>query len=163
MINKKVIIPLAGFRDMEYSWGRYNPSDYRVVRKLIDIEKVFNYLDGGLTEDIGIEEQLKVAEKCCETKNIPLKYFDITFYKKGTCHIVFTNEELLKKFNIFGCQHKGWLPPSYGKTKYNDMTKEEQTVINEFEGKESYNKVMLNKDYYIYNPNSILLLEEKAV
>jgi hypothetical protein len=42
------------------------------------------------------------------------------------------------------------------------MTKEEQEVINEFQGKEEYNKVMQNKDYYIYNPSNVLMLE-KAV
>ena len=29
-----------------------------------------------------------------------LKNIDVTFYKKGTCHIEFTNLELLKRFNI---------------------------------------------------------------
>ncbi|WP_257474752.1 class I SAM-dependent methyltransferase [Bacillus velezensis] len=47
-INKKIIIPLNG-----YSWfGDYSPTDYKVLEKLKDIEKVFNYLDNGLTEDI---------------------------------------------------------------------------------------------------------------
>jgi hypothetical protein len=81
-INKKIIIPLQGFKDLEYSWGKYNPTDYKIIRKLTDIEKVFNYLDGGLTDNIDITEQLKIAEHYQETKNIKLKYFDITFYKK---------------------------------------------------------------------------------
>ncbi|WP_340191471.1 DUF4942 domain-containing protein, partial [Bacillus amyloliquefaciens] len=57
-INKKIIIPLN-----VYSWldGRYNPTDYKVLEKLKDIEKVFNYLDNGLTEDINIDETLKLA------------------------------------------------------------------------------------------------------
>jgi hypothetical protein len=29
------------------------------------------------------------------------------------------------------------------------MSREEKDVIDQFEGKESYNKVMMNKDYYI--------------
>ncbi len=115
IINKKVIIPLSGFYDLQYSWGRYNPTKWEVVRKLQDIEKCFNYLDGGLTEAVDLEESLKFAEEYGETTDIQLKYFTVTFYKKGTCHIVFNDDELLKKFNIFGSQHKGWLPPSYGK------------------------------------------------
>lgn len=162
IINKKVIIPLKGFRDMEYSWGRYEPTHYDTVRKLQDIEKCFNYLDGGLTEAVNLEESLKFAEEYGETKNIQLKYFTVTFYKKGTCHIVFNDDELLKKFNIFGSQHKGWLPPGYGKKAYNDMTQEEKEVVNEFEGEKEYNKVFSNKGYYLYDGNNLNLLEDRT-
>lgn len=162
IINKKVIIPLKGFRDMEYSWGRYEPTHYDTVRKLQDIEKCFNYLDGGLTEAVDLEESLKFAEEYRETKNIQLKYFTITFYKKGTCHIIFNNDELLKKFNIFGSQHKGWLPPSYGKKKYQDMTQEEKAVVNDFEGEKEYNKVFSNKGYYLFDGNNLNLLEDRT-
>lgn len=158
IINKKVIIPLAGYDSF---WNRYNPSDYKIVRKLQDIEKCFNYLDGGLTEAVDLEESLKFAEEYRETKDIQLKYFTVTFYKKGTCHITFNNDELLKKFNIFGSQHKGWLPPSYGKKFYKDMTEEEKAVVNEFEGEKEYNKVISNKEYYLFDGNNLNLLEDK--
>ena len=159
-INEKVIIPLAGYDSF---WNRYYPTDYKVKGKLQDIEKCFNYLDGGLTDAIDLEETLKFAEEYGETKNIILKYFNITFYKKGTCHITFTNPELLKKFNIFGSQKKGWLPPSYGKKQYKDMTAEEKTVVNEFEGEKEYNKVMNNTKYYLFDGNSSMnLLEDKT-
>ncbi len=160
-INKKVIIPLNGFRDMQYSWGRYEPTDYRVTNKLTDIEKVFNYLDGGITDNnIDLCNALQVAEKAWQSKKIELKYFYITFYKKGTCHIEFKDMELLHKFNLFGSQRKGWLPPSYGKANYKDMTAEEKTVINEFEGEQSYKKVMNNKKYYITETSSLLMLAQ---
>lgn len=157
-INKKVIIPLHGFRDMSYSWGRYEPTHYKVIEKLSDIEKVFNYLDSGETEEMDITESLKIAEHYGETKKIELKYFHITFYKKGTCHIEFKNLDLLHKFNLFGSQRKNWLPPSYGKVKYKDMTNEEKEIVNEFEGEQSYNKVMVNKSYYIVDTREILKL-----
>ena len=162
IINKKVIIPLNGFKDLGYSWGGFRPTNFDTVRKLQDIEKCFNYLDGGLTEAVDLEESLKFAEEYGETKNIQLKYFTVTFYKKGTCHITFNNEELLKKFNIFGSQHKGWLPPSYGKKSYKDMTAEEKAVVNEFEGEKEYNKVIQNKGYYLFDGNNLNLLEEKT-
>lgn len=161
IINKKVIIPLNGFYDLNYSWGGFRPSRHDVVSKLQDIEKCFNYLDGGLTEAVDLEESLKFAEEYEETKDIQLKYFTVTFYKKGTCHITFNNEELLKKFNIFGSQHKGWLPPSYGKKTYKDMTAEEKAVVDEFEGEKEYNKVISNKEYYLFDGNNLNLLEEK--
>ncbi len=159
IINKKVIIPLRAYNEF---WGKYEPSDYKIVDKLQDIEKCFNYLDGGLTEAVDLKESLKFAEEYGETKNIQLKYFTVTFYKKGTCHIVFNNMELLKKFNIFGSQHKGWLPPSYGKKTYKDMTAEEKAVVNEFEGEIEYQKVMDNKAYYLFDGNTLNLLEDKT-
>lgn len=160
-INKKVIIPLIGYG----YWGdRYEPTHYQTLNKLQDIEKCFNYLDGGLTDAVDLKQSLEFAEQYGETKNIQLKYFTVTFYKKGTCHIVFNNDELLKKFNIFGSQKKGWLPPSYGKKQYKDMTTEEKTVINEFDGNEAeYNKTMQNRKYYLFDSNSVLMLENKAV
>lgn len=161
IINKKVIIPLNGYHDLGYSWGGFRPTDYKVIGKLQDIEKCFNYLDGGLTEAVDLEESLKFAEEYGETKDIQLKYFTVTFYKKGTCHITFNNDELLKKFNIFGSQHKGWLPPSYGKKVYKDMTEEEKAVVNEFEGEKEYNKVISNKKYYLFDGNNLNLLEDK--
>ncbi len=161
IINKKVIIPLSAYDT--YS-GKFRPTGYssNAIKKLTDIEKCFNYLDGGLTEAIDIEESLKFAEEFQETKDIQLKYFTVTFYKKGTAHIVFNNEELLKKFNIFGAQHKKWLPPSYGKKQYKDMTQEEKQVVNEFEGEKEYNKVINNTNYYIFNCNNLSLLEDKT-
>jgi hypothetical protein len=157
-INKKVIIPLAGFRDMQYSWGKFEPSYYTTINKLTDIEKVFNYLDGGITEDVNLSEVLKTAEHNQETKKIDTKYFSIDFYKKGTAHLTFKDENLLAKFNIFGSQKKGFLPPVYGKAKYKDMTPEERTVIDEFEGELSYNRIMANKDYYIVDNTKLLML-----
>jgi len=129
------------------------------LEKLRDIEKCFNYLDVGLTESIDLEESLNFAEEYGETRNIQLKYFTVSFFKKGTCHIVFNNDELLKKFNIFGSQKKGWLPPSYGKKNYSDMEKEERQVVDEFEGEEEYNQVIKNADYYIFKEENLNLLE----
>jgi hypothetical protein len=155
-INKKVIIPLNGFTG--WSTKPYTPTHYNVLDKLRDIEKVFNYLDNGLTEEIDLKEALTFAENYQETKKIELKYFHVTFFKKGTCHIEFKNTDLLHKFNLFGSQRKGWLPPSYGKTKYTNMTKEEKEVVNQFEGMSSYNKVMNNQSYYILKTEELLKL-----
>jgi len=92
---------------------------------------------------------LKRAQETCQTSEIQLKYFTVTFYKKGTCHIEFTDLELLKKFNYYAANKKSWLPPSYEKAKYEDMTQEEKAVIDDYEGKAEYQKVHANKDYFI--------------
>jgi len=160
-INKKVIIPLQGFRDLEYSWGGFKPTYYDVVNKLTDIEKVFNYLQAGTdieVEDIDLKQVLQLAEHYGDSKKIKTKYITIDFYKKGTAHLYFNNEELLHRFNIFGSQSKNWLPPSYGKKTYNEMDKEEQAVIKEFEGELSYNRVMNNTQNYILETSKLLAL-----
>jgi hypothetical protein len=95
-------------------------------------------------------------------RNIDFHYFTATFYKKGTCHITFTNKALLDKFNIFGSQRKGWLPPSYGKRSYSDMSQEERSVVDEFQGEEEYHHVFSNRSEYIVE-NSKLLLEEVSL
>lgn len=159
IINKKVIIVLNGWYNLGYSFGGFKPTRYDVINKLRDIEKCLNYLDGGLTESVDLEKTLADAEKNEKTKNISLKYFNVTFYKKGTCHITFTNEELLKKFNIFGSQHKGWLPPSYGKKMYHDMQKEEQQIVDAFEGEKAYETVVKNREYYFSATENMLMLE----
>lgn len=156
-INKKVIIPyINAFSRWD---GRFDP-DYHVKGQLMDIEKALNYLDGGLTDGRDMEMWLDYAKKMGQTRKIQLKYFTVTFYKKGTCHLEFTNEELLKKLNIFGCQQKGWLPPGYGKKKYQQMEPEERAVVDEFEGKDSYEQTVANANYYIYTPESSLQLLE---
>jgi hypothetical protein len=152
-INKKVIIPLSC-----YSWSGYLDYMYKVREKLEDIEKVFNYLDGGLTANVNLVDSLKLAQDYGDTKKIPLKYFNISFYQKGTAHIEFTNLELLAKFNLYASQRKGWLPPSYGKKAYKDMNSEEKMVIDDYEGQQEYNKVMNNKQYYLVESNQLLQL-----
>lgn len=162
-INKKVILP---YMDAFSRWnGKFEP-DYEVKERLADIEKALNYLDGGLTDGRDLEKCLKHAEQIGQTRKIELKYFYVTFYKKGTCHIEFTNLDLLKKLNIFGSQQKKWLPPAYGKKKYEEMQPDEKNVIDEFEGKEEYERTLQMQDYFIYNPEisgSCLEMKDKKI
>lgn len=156
-INKKVIIPICGaFSD--YKWSRETFYTYKVYEVMSDIEKVFNYLDCGETGEVDLRSALERANQMGITKKIELKYFRITLYKKGTCHIEFTNQRLLDKFNIYGCRHKNWLPPSYGKKKYSDMTVKEKAAVDEFQGKEEYQKVFNDSTYYIVETPDLLML-----
>lgn len=160
IINKKVILPWMNAWDRFN--GLYDPASYEIIEKLADIEKALDYLSGSSGNERGIRETLHEAEKIGQTKKIPLKYFTVTFYKKGTCHIEFTDLELLKKLNIFGSQQKGWLPPAYGKKSYSDMDEEEKKVIDEFEGVESYMETMTNSDYYLYSASDSIKCLEMA-
>lgn len=157
-INKRVVIPLNAYYDMQYSWGGYEPSNYRCYDKLRDIERTFSYLDNGTTEEVDLKEVLKRAEETGKTKKIETRYFYISFYKKGTCHLEFKSLDLLHKFNLTAAKHKMWLPPSYGKAKYTEMSKEEKDIIDQFEGKESYDKVYNNQSYYIVKTEELLRL-----
>ena len=149
-INKKVIVP-------------YLRGNWEGKAKLTDIQKVFDYLDNGRTTDVNVEATLKQYTYNWDVRSgvkIPLKYFTVTFYKKGTCHIEFTDLDLLNKFNLFGSQKKGWLPPNYGRKPYKDMTTEEKSVVKEFSGSEAeYNKIYKKQDFYIVNTSNLLLIE----
>ncbi len=155
-INKKIIIPNMA------EWVEYAHCislGYRVYEKLQDIEKVLSYLDGGLADHQDLRTILEAAEKERQLRKIRLKYFTVSFFKKGTCHIEFTNTDLLKKLNLFGSQRKGWLPPSYGRVKYEQMTPEDRAVIDSFEGKEEYERVCKRKEYFFYKASANLLVE----
>lgn len=149
-INKKVIIPMkcVSYYDKKYRF------DYSVKAKITDIHKIFMYLDNSDEKNVTsieeIERILSIAERDQKNKNIDFTYFTINLFKKGTCHIKFKSEDLLLKFNIYGSQRKNWLPPGYGKKKYNEMTEEEKTVINEFQGEKSYEKVCNNTREYLF-------------
>ena len=153
-INKRIVLPLNSYG----TWNdRFDPTHYQCIDKLSDIEKVFNYLDTGKTEELTLREILQKAKDNNQTKGVITKFFKINFYSK-TVHLTFLDLDLLKKFNIFGAMNKNWLMPSYGKKRYEDMTQEEREVIDEFEGKKEYDKTLKNNEFYIYNPSKILML-----
>lgn len=154
-VRKKVIIP---FYDAYDSWDKRFRA-YRVIQKFRDIEKVFDFLDSGRTTWAGsLDGALKKAEETGDTRNIDTKYFTATFYKKGTAHLVFKDNDLLEKFNLFAGQKKGWLPPCYGKKKYSDMTPSERHVVDSFQGRERYEQVMVHADYYLDQGGQGLLM-----
>lgn len=145
-VGKKVVLPFYGsYDDWSHKFRSFN-----VLQKFIDIEKVFDFLDCGRTEWEGtVEAAFKKAEEDQNTKNIDTKYFTVTFFKKGTAHFVFKDEDLLEKFNLFAGRQKGWLPPSYGKKRYKDMTPAEKHVVDSFQGRDKYEEIMNNAAYYL--------------
>jgi hypothetical protein len=148
-IEKKCILPCYGVYD--YSWDG-KPRVYEAYNVLSDIERIPNFFDGNLTADVDLSNTIKQYFEQGVTKNIKCKFFDVTFYKKGTVHIVFTCPELIDRFNIYAAQQRGWLPPSYGKKQYSDMDVAERKVVDSFQGAEAYAKVMQRPDYYLAAP-----------
>lgn len=159
--NKKVILPINGYSSYYFGKGSVPLDEYKIKDNLSDIEKVLNYLDMGETENVDLGQTIKKAAEEGQTKKIPFKYFFATFYKKGTCHIEFRPEcrKLIDKLNIYGSQKKGWLPPDYGRKRYSDMADEEKTVIDDFQGKEAYEKVCANSEYYLMDTSNLLQLQ----
>lgn len=161
-INKKVVIPYAA----AWEWGKLEYhcySDCSVYRKLDDLEKCLAFLQIGESEyiyDIDLNNQLKVYQEQQVTRKMQFKFFEVDVFKKGTMHIKFRDLELLKRFNIFGCQRKGWLPPSYGRKSYSEMNQEEKQVIDEYEGQQEYEKVYANRENYILDVGQRMLLTD---
>ena len=157
----KAIIPTYGCF-ASYSWEK-GLNVHQCYMVLDDLEKSLNYLNNGKTVDIAdlsLSSVLDVANRRGQTKNILCKYFSVTFYKKGTCHIKFHPEvePLIERLNIFAAQKRGWLPPSYGKVRYRDMEQEAQEVIDSFQGEAKYEKVMQNPEKYLIDSYDIALI-----
>lgn len=158
-IGKKVILPFYG----AFDWYDKKFSAYNVLSKMRDIEKVFDFLDKGRTDWAGtIDNAIHLAEATENTRNIDTKYFTVTFFKKGTAHFVFKDMDLLEKFNLFASMRKGWLPPNYGKRHYADMSAEEKEAVDAFQGKEKYEEILRNADYYLMDSDAPLMLASGA-
>lgn len=138
-VGKRVIFRCSAWYDWSDTFRPFNAEG-----QLANIEKTLHFLDTNGTAYNGDELRaaLQAAEDSGQTTKIKLHYFNATFYKKGTCHIEFTNTDVLKSFNIFASQKKGWLPPSYGKKTYHDMSAADRAVVDSFEGQDSYNDTM---------------------
>lgn len=95
-----------------------------------------------------------------DTNKADFTYFTCVFYKKGTCHIKFKPEaaRIIDRLNIFAGQKKNWLPPTYGKKHYADMTDEEKAVIDDFQGEENYEKILSDPSMLISTTASLVSL-----
>lgn len=157
-VGMKSIIPVNGcFAD---SWQRETLNSYRVFHILCDIEKVMDFLDRGKTEfHNNLEFEIRRANAKDKTV-LDCTYFTARFYKKGTCHIKFKPEaqHIIDRLNIFAGSKYNWLPPTYGKKHYDDMSEEEKLVIDGFQGKEEYEKVVSSPHEYLIQPSSQLCL-----
>lgn len=162
-INQKVVVPYCNCWDgicKKFDFWHYGYGS-NVFKILDDLEKCLAFLQIGESEldyAVDLSNHLKVCQERQETRKLQFRFFDVDIFKKGTMHIKFRDEELLKRFNIYGCQHKGWLPPSYGRKSYTEMNAEEQRIIDEYEGEEEYTKVYNNRANYIVSTERTMLL-----
>lgn len=165
-VNMKCIIPTygcfaRGYRPDKHGRYRYvlDGLDERgCFEALDDLEKALNYLDKGETVRTDLASVLRVAAANGRTSGIDCTYFEVKFYKKGTCHIKFYDRKIVDRLNIFVGRKRSWLPPTYGKVRYKDMDAESQRVVNEFEGQQHYEQVMQSPQDYIVEAESVPLL-----
>ena len=129
-VNTKVILP--NYRWIDYAGRWCVPYESREF--LRDIDRVMNYFDGGKREYLTIVDAIESAFALGKTRGIESEYFLISCFKKCTLHLTFKNEGILRRFNLFCCREKNWLPPAYGMKSYSDMSAEEQEVVKSFDG-----------------------------
>ena len=142
-VGKKVIIPVYAsysergpfVNDYTGEWELH----HSVGRELLDIDVVMNYFDG-MNEYYSIYDALAYHLRQGQSTNIESTYFTITVYKKGTMHLTFNDENILRRFNVAACKGKGWLQCNYGDKAYGRMSPEERNVVDSFEGKKSYDR-----------------------
>ena len=148
-VGMKVIMPCTGA--YAESWYHETFNTYSVSEFISELELALNYLNVGIAERKDWESVIKQANEEKQTKNLEFTYFYATFYRKGTVHIRFKEEyrDLIDRLNIFASQHRGWLPPNYGKVSYAEMNEDERAVVERFQGQEAYEKVYANPSYYL--------------
>lgn len=163
-INKKVILPIEVWSCWRFN-GRneWSLRGYQAIHQFADIAKTFDYFAGEEYRHTdgaeNIRRALEINFNRNQTANIETKYFYLTFYKKGTCHITFKDEELLERFNLYAGKRRQWLPPDYGRKRYDDLNEEERAVADSFSGgKKGYNTIFENQQKYLINSNELLLL-----
>lgn len=157
-VGMKVIIPANGC--CADKWRNEKLDTYRVNSLISDLERAMNYLDRGETTfRVPVDRAVRIANMN-DMNKADFTYFTCTFYKKGTCHIKFKPEasRIIDRLNIFAGQKKNWLPPTYGKKHYADMTAEEQAVIDDFQGAEPYEKTIADPSMLITSGSALVAL-----
>lgn len=165
-VNQKCIIPTWGcfakrFKPDKHGHYRDVPEDIDArgcFSVLDDLEKALNYLDKGETGSVDLFSSLQSAATCGKSSNIVCKYFSVTFYKKGTCHIKFHDQKIVDRLNIYVGRQRSWLPPSYGSVSYQEMDEESRRVVDEFQGREKYEEIMHCPNDYMIETNAMPLL-----
>lgn len=139
-VQKRIVVPIGYRGSWDGPFTNYKGEwalNHDAARKLRDIDVVMNSLDGG-GEFVSMSQALTEAFALGISSGIESTYFRITAHKKGTAHLTFKDENILRRFNVIACKSKNWLPGDFGAKAYEDMNPEEKAVVESFEGKESY-------------------------
>lgn len=158
-VGKRVVIPCrGGYRSAFLGWSNQWDLSYDAAAFLDDIDKVMNYFDGR-----GAYERMLDAVKRSFARGDnsgASTYFKFTCHKKGTIHLTFLDLNILRRFNVVACRGKGWLPQDYGARSYAQLSHDEKTVADTFEGEAIYNKYV-NRPLFNLGTGNFLGLESK--
>lgn len=159
-IGPKVILPFyeSAFVD-SYTKKWRTWIDHSTARKIDDIDKVMDYFSAE-TETVKISDAITSNLQNGTTRGFESTHFSITVYKKGTLHLQFKNDKTLAAFNRMASLGKGWLPSSYGKKGFDDMSQEDQNIVKAFEGEKSYSKFFKGGSQIMASGKSFLQIEE---
>lgn len=168
-VNRKVILPMYGVWDAWRYGGKtqWSLHSWQAIDRLTDMAKALDYIADPVYSEIDtgadIRNQIQNAFQNGIATDIETKYFMLTFYKKGTCHITFKDLDLLERFNLYASRKRQWLPPDYGRKPYQAMSAEEKAVADSFSGGETeYNQIYRNQGKYLVERSNLLLLTAQS-
>lgn len=145
-VNKKFILPFYDEAFFNKIWNKYQIS-CKTRDDLNDIDKVINYI-ANEPSYVSIVSVIEEGFKEGITKKMESTFFkDITVYKKGTIHLTFKDDNILRKFNIIAGRERGFLPNDYAKTDYNDLSEQDKELVREFDGNISIYKDNMIKSH----------------
>lgn len=154
-VGMKAIIPVNGYAT-RYHIGKDTKEldSYRITCGIRDLERALTYLDGGKYDICHVDVSAAVERAICMGKTtVSFTYFSATFYKKGTCHLKFYPEAkpLIDRMNIMVGRERAWLPPCYGKVRYEEMDAESRAVVDSFQTRAEYEEIYADPGYYLSN------------
>lgn len=154
-VGKKVIVPVGGHGFVDSYSGRWS-LDYRTAQHLDDIDKIMDYFTA-TTDTIQISTAIHEAMKTGDNSKIESTHFTFTFYKKGTIHLTFNSKDTMDAFNRCANMGKGWLPEGYGETSYEEMSEQDRSIIDSYEGKSKYTKFVKSGGKILANKNLMMI------
>lgn len=158
-VGPKIILPFydTAFID-SYSKKWRTWIDHSISRRIDDIDKVMDYFSAE-KETVKISESITAGLQRGESSGIESTHFLITVYKKGTLHLQFKNAKTLASFNRMASLGKGWLPGSYGKTSFEEMSQGDRNIVKAFEGEKAYSKFFKGGSQIMATNKSFLQIE----
>lgn len=119
-VNRKVVLPSC----IEQGYSRsFSVQHYR-RETLLDIDRGIGMVEGKKLRQVNtivaaleakFETMDGIPHGSLEDNTCSSSYFHIRFFKKGTIHLTWLDEDLWQRFNIAAAQGKNWLPMDYGR------------------------------------------------
>lgn len=105
-----------------------------------------------------VEDAVKLNEK-----KMNFTYFSATFFKNGTCKLKFHPDTklLIDRFNIYVGLQQGWLPTTYGRKPYAELSVVEKKVVDSFQGETFYEEVCAKPDLYLMSVEQLVEAAKK--